>query len=731
MLWKRIKWWQSSKQDELPVDGQVVGTLPVQTTHSGTESRYFNRELSDLAFIERVLDEASNEKHPLLERLAFLAISASVLDQYYTVRIAKIQRKIEKGNNQPGIDGLTPLNELTRVNTYADYLLGSQQTSWTALRDELEGAGIILAEADNLVEEDLEYLRQYFDTDIKHALTPFMIDREHPFPYIPSGGLCVVAEGRTRLGLKKHLLLPLPPSLKRFHMLPGNSTRVMTLESLIIANIQSLFSDIRIQRCGTFQILRDNDLALEERFDDLREMVQTGIEMRHRANVVRLKFDPFMSEDARFFVAEELGVLDKDQVENMRARGIGIETSEFVAADTLVGLSDALSLIHTSLAPRFPHLMFKHHEPRLPNRVKSEEDRFEMIKRRDIMLHYPYDTFDVLVDFINQAAADPDVKAIKQTLYRTSESSPIVQALISAAESGKAVFAVIELEARDDEKANILLAKRLEAAGAQIVYGIVDLKVHCKMTLVVRNEEDGDALYTHFGTGNYHPGTAKIYTDLSYFTRNNQLGNDANKVFNYLASESIPNCEQLSVAPVSLRSSLYSLIEAEIKNSEQGLPSGIWAKVNSLTDPELIDKLYEASNAGVNIELVVRRHCRLKPGIPGLSENIQVRSIVGRFLEHSRVYCFANGHSLPHSESLVYLSSADWMERNLNERVEVMVPLNDPLIHQQVLEDVMLKNIEDTDQSWILGSNGRYKRAESTGVSVQNWSINNPTRSSI
>ena len=703
---------------------------PAISLDHDSSSNYFNREITDLAFIERVLDEASNLEHPLLEQLSFLSISASILDQFYSVRVARLRRRLDEGNTQSSIDGLTPYEQLRKVDEYADYLLEAQQKTWVQVHARLQKHGISLVFPNALTDGELAFLDEHFHKHLMSTLSPFMIDREHPFPYIPSGGICVVAEGTTKEGLQTHLLVPLPPSLQRFFVLPGDSTRIIALESIITQFIQSFFTDVEITSCGAFQILRDNDLAIAERFDDLREMVETGLEQRERANVIRLKFIDRMTEGAKRFVAQELGILSEDETEELKKNNRSVASSPHIAVDVLIGLSDALQLISDSLTPEFPDLAFPSYRPVVPERIKkSKGDYFSVVRERDLMLHWPYDSFDVLTDFIQKAALDPDVTAIKQTLYRTSDKSPIVSALIAAAESGKAVVAVVELEARDNERANILLAKRMEASGVQIVYGIVDLKVHCKMTLIVRREEDETVLYTHLGTGNYHPGSAKTYTDLAFFSCENKLTNDVNKVFNYLTSGSFPSSNTLSVAPRNLRNDVLVHIEQEIENAQQNRPAAIWAKLNALTDPQVIDKLYAASQAGVKIDLIVRRQCRLKPGIPGLSENIRVKSIVGRFLEHSRIYCFANGAMLPHAGAKVFISSADWMERNFDDRVEIMIPVTDRIVHQQVLEDVMCKNIEDTDQSWFLASNGTYQRQTAKGISVQQWFIDGQTRS--
>ncbi len=698
----------------------------MQSTDKLTSTRFFNREISDLAFIERVLDESSNPKHPLLSRLEFLGISASVLDQFYGVHVARLRRKIDEGDTRTSVDGLTPAAQLRKVNQYADNLLRAQQASWIKLGAELAIHNIRLQDPAELSGSDLDYLQNYYSRHVMPVLSPFMIDREHPFPFIPSGGLCVVAEASTGQGETTHLLVPMPPSLARFILLPGEGARIISLESIIIFFIQSFFSELKITNCGTFQILRDNDLALEERFDDLLQMVATSLERRERANVIRLKFAEDMPEEARFFIAEALGVLSKDDVDEMRSKNISIDTSETIAIDSLVGLSDSVDLINSHLGPKYPDLKFPSYEAKVPDRIsRCDGDYFSVLRERDMILHWPYDSFNVLVEFIQSAATDPDVLAIKQTLYRTSSQSPIVNALIAAAESGKAVIAVIELEARDNEKANIALARRMERAGVQIVYGIIDLKVHCKMTLIVRREKDGTTLYTHFGTGNYHPGNARTYTDLAYFTADKTLGEDCNKVFNYLTSGSPPACQNLHVAPSNIRTQLFELLDIEIQNAAAGKPAQLWAKLNSLSDPALIDKLYEASNSGVQIELVVRRQCRLKPGVPGMSENIRVKSIVGRFLEHSRIYSFANGESLPHANAKTFLSSADWMERNFDDRVEVMIPLTDPIVHKQVLEDVLARNIEDNEQSWYLQPDGEYVRPQEAGFSAQEWFMEN------
>ncbi len=693
-------------------------------------SRFLNRELSDLAFIERVVEESINPGHPLLERLGFLAISSSVLDQFYTVRVARLHRKIRSGNHKPGVDGTTPTIQLRQVNACTDRLITLQQDSWTRIRTLLADRGIHFMDGTELDDEGVSFARKYFDQHISPVISPFIIDREHPFPYIPSGGLCVVAGISNTRSPDTHLLIPIPSSLPGFIRIPAMDARFVSIEALIIRFMDTLFTESRMIDFGSFQILRDNDLTLKDRFDDLREMVETGLQQRDRAHVIRLKFARDMSEKARRFVARALGVLSDDEASVLHDSGESVTTSDTIVDDPLIGFSGIMDLISESLLPEHADLAYPPLRPKVPERIRhSAGDYFAVIRDRDLMLHWPYDDFDVLAGFIMKAALDPDVVAIKQTLYRTSNASPVVNALIAAAESGKSVIAVVELEARDNEKANIVLARKMEAAGIHIVYGIVDLKVHCKLTLVVRREDDESRRYAHIGTGNYHPVNARIYTDLAWFTCDEAITGDVNRVFNYLTSGYPPGCRELVVAPADLRKELLNLIDAEIGAAGNGEPTGIWAKLNALTDPELITKLYEASEAGVPVELVVRRQCRLKPGVRGLSGNIRVKSIVGRFLEHSRIYCFANGHPLPHDRNHVYIASADWMERNFDDRVEIMAPVRDPVVKQQILLDIMQGNLKDTEQSWFLDAEGGYRRLKGDGHSVQDWLMRNYSRS--
>ena len=578
-----------------------------------------------------------------------------------------------------------------------------QHKIWLTQRQELAEANIHLLGREQLAAEDRSWLQSYFLSHISPVITPFTLDEEHPFPFIPSGGICIVLEYEDQ-----HILVPLPGSLSRFIQLPGEDNRYVAIESIIFEFAHLLFSDTSFQSGGIFQILRDNDLAKQERSDDLRSIVEFGLRMRHKANVIRLKVQNLSEANIRF-IASHLGLLSDEDIDLLDQQDELAANLEFICK-SVPGLSQASQLINRNLRP---DLLFTPYTARYPQRVIDfDHDCFIAITTKDLLVHWPYESFDVVVRFLNQAATDDNVLSIKQTLYRTNDDSPIVNAMVNAATRGKAVIAVIELEARDNEQSNVALAKRLETAGVQIVYGIVGLKIHCKLTVVTRKEGDDTVIYSHFGTGNYHPDNARIYTDLSFFTRDQSLGRDANQVFNYITSERFLPTSQLIVAPRQLRTSLYDLIDAEIKNARDGKPAEIWAKLNSLTDPALIEKLYDASNSGVRIQLIIRRHCCLIPGIEGMSANISVKSIVGRFLEHARVYCFANGHEMGCENAQMYLSSADWMERNLDERVEVMVPLFDKTVRAQLLEQIMHANLKDARQSWLLSSAGEYHRTE-------------------
>ncbi len=659
--------------------------------------RFFNRELSWLAFNWRVLEEASNPKVPLLERVRFLAISANNLDEFYSVRVAGLRELAIAGNTMPSADGRSPAQQLVLIDENARGLMERQDVVLSDLRREMHGAGISLLSGDDLNKQDRTYIDDYFISNIFPVLSPLAIDPAHPFPFIPDTGLSLALQlSRKSDGRSLQALLPIPKQIERFVTLPeiNGQTRVIAMEDLLIERIGDIFPGYKASGHCTFRVLRDSDLEVEEEAEDLVREFETALKRRRRGEVVRLTLSVNAPTKLRTLVMEALEVTEADVIE--------------IAG--MLGLSDISELV--DMAP--PTLLWPHFTPRVPERVQDHEgDMFSAIRQKDMLLHHPYETFDMVVRFLAQAARDPDVVAIKQTLYRTSNESPIVEALCEAAENGKSVTALVELKARFDEAANIRQSRKLERAGAHVVYGFINYKTHAKISAIVRREGEKLVTYTHFGTGNYHPITAKFYTDLSLFTCDAALGRDATRVFNYVGGYAQPDSlENLSIAPITMKSQLIENIDAEIAFAGEGKPAEIWAKMNSLIEPDVIDALYRASQAGVKISLVVRGICGLRPGIAGLSENIRVKSIVGRFLEHSRIMCFGNGRGLPSKKAKVYMSSADWMGRNLNRRVETLVQITNKTVQAQVMSQIMAANLADTAQSWVLQPDGTYARQE-------------------
>ena len=680
-------------------------------------NKYINREISWLKFNLRVLAEASNLKNPTLERLKFLSIAANNLDEFFMVRVAGIYNQIKDKVSFLSHDGLTSEKQLERIIIKTKKLLSTSNEAWSNLKVDLSKEGILFASYRDLNKSEKVRLNKIFRENIYPILTPLIIDPSHPFPFIPNKGHFLVMLLNKRNKSKKFFAtILIPNNIERFINISNRADikKYLSIEHIISNYVNYLFPGYHLNKYTSVRIIRDSDIEFEEEAEDLIMYLEKALKKRRRGRIVKLEIrsnaDPLLKK----FVSKKLEVTE-DEIYEM---------------DSFVGVHQIDQIYNKKNI----NLVFKSFSPRQVERLKQfNDDYFATIKAKDFIVHHPYETFDAVIQFLNQAAEDPNVIAIKQTLYRTTSDSPIVKALVSAAEKGKSVTAVVEVKARFDEETNISLASTLEKAGVQVVYGFIKLKTHAKASLVVRKEKNKLISYVHLGTGNYHPVNAKIYTDLSFFSSDKIICEDVEKFFNYITTYAEPKkLKKLILSPLFLRTKLYSLIDQEIENKSKGKNAEIWIKLNSLVDKAMIDKLYQASNAGVKIFLFVRGICCLKPGIKGLSENIIVKSIVGRFLEHSRIYCFANGEMMPSRSNLAFFSSADLMTRNLDRRVELFIPIENSTVHEQVLDQIMLANYKDAENSWLLKSDESYEKIKVTAddnFSAHSYFMKNPSLS--
>lgn len=707
------------------IDPIPAAANAVQMAELGPEeSPYFNRELSWLQFNQRVLAEACNPAYPLLERLRFLSISGSNLDEFMMIRVAGLVGQVQRGFDTPSIDGRSPGQQLAAIREKLAELSAVQQTIWRELRASLSKAEIHIADEERVSAEAHKWLGNYFRNEILPIITPQALDPAHPFPFVQNEGLGLLFTlTRNATGEQLIEMVLIPSALPRFVRVPDEVTGAsggsggalyISIARLIQRYAGELFPGFTIQGDGLFRVLRDSDIEIAEEAEDLVRTFRSAIQRRRRGQVIQLEIDEDFDPAAEALLLEQLG----------------INEAALIKTDGIIGVDGLAEIVREDR----PDLKFDAYSPRFPERIREHDgDAFSAIREKDLIVHHPYESFEVVVDFLRQAAADPDVVAIKQMLYRAGSQSAVVNALIEAAEAGKSVTAVVELKARFDEEQNLHWAGKLERAGVQVIYGFTDWKTHAKVAMVVRREAEGFRTYCHLGTGNYHPVTARVYTDLSFFTADPKMGRDVAKMFNFVTGYVEPHAlERLHIAPIDLREEIYARIDTEIANVRNGKPAAIWMKCNQLTDEGVIDRLYAASNAGVQVELVVRGICCLRPGIAGLSENIRVKSVIGRFLEHSRIYAFANGHPMPSAEAAVFIASADMMGRNLDRRVETLIPIINRTVHDQVLQQVLLANMLDSEQSWWLHPDGSYSRVaveEGKAFNCHRYFMTNPSLS--
>jgi len=671
---------------------------------------YFDRELSWLAFNERVLAQAYNEDIPLLERLNFIAISAKNLDEFYMVRVAGLKNQFDAGMEALDHDEQRLDELLEGIYERSLKLIQKQQLQLKKLIKELKKENFSIIKPQELSKSDEKWLKTYFNHNLLPVLTPLALDPAHPFPFIPNMGLAIALELMGKHDKEMKALIPIPTQIPRFVQIPSKEQRYILAEDVIIFYINDLFPGFRIQSSGCFRVLRDSEIEFHEESEDFVRYFEVALKKRKRGAVILLTIEDSMPHPLRAFVEE-----------NLR-----LEIGDVMSVEGILGLDSLEQLMSSNR----PDLRYPPYNERYPERIREFGGNIlAAIAYKDLLVHHPYESFEVVVEFLKHAAKDPNVVSIKQTLYRTSNHSSIIAALVEAAENGKSVTVVVEIKARFDEQANLQWAQDLERAGVMVLYGILGYKTHGKVSLVTRREEKGLQIYTHLGTGNYHPVTARIYDDLSLFTADPAMGEETSKIFNYLTGYAHPKkLTKIFYSPITLRDKLEELVKDEIRAAKKGKPAAIWAKLNALVDKRMIDLLYEASQAGVSIDLVIRGICCLRPGVKGLSENIRIKSLIGRFLEHSRIVCFGNGHPLPSSYAKVYISSADWMNRNLDWRFETLVSIENHTVKEQIMNQIMVAYLKDQAQSWNLDDKGVFHPA-GPGFSAHDYFMKHPSLS--
>ena len=683
--------------------------------------RFFNRQLSRLCFQKRLLEEADNKAHPLLERLRFLSLSGADLEAFYLTRVAPLRRRVEAGFEKLGPDGLAPKEQLRKVRKLVVELNLEQARIWARLRVDLAGQNFHIIDERELGSQDHKWLKNHFIENIFAVLTPIAVDPAHSFPFIANRGMTLGLE-LAKSGAADHViyaLVPLPRQLTRFILLPEKDgfedIRFIRLETVVTLFINDLFPSLDVQAHGVFRLLRDSKVKHAKRAENLEHSFEPVLQKRRHGEVILLEFEQSTARHLRRFIVDKLQVGEnKVQVE-----------------EGMVGLLDFSQLIVKDRAD----LLFAAFTPRYPERLRAQGgDIFSTIGQKEFIVHHPYESLNVVLHFLRQAVNDPDIVSIKWMLDQTSDDPAIIKALKDAAQSGTSVTAIMTLRNGSDKEAKMACIHDLESVGVYVLHGSAAVKTDAKLAQIMRREHGTLKSYIHIGTGNDHPVADKIYTDLSYFTDDPVLGRDVSRIFNTITGGAPPaELEAMSISPDGIRDRMIDHIREEIYHAKEGRPAQIWLKMNALDDLQIIDALYEASYAGVGIDLVIKGICRLRPGLAGLSENIRVKSVMGRFLEHSRIYCFGAGHGLPSDKSVVYISSADMVDENMDRQIEVMVPISGRRVHQKIMEQIMQAYLADNQQSWHILSDGvsrRFDLQEGTkAFNAHKYFMNDPSLS--